>query len=143
MNELLSMLVATQVLSHDLHYQSKGKSFYALHILADLCKDGLDGTMDQIREAYYMGELKTLPPCDCEIFEKAIEMVRNNRQQIGGEDKNLALILRLRAMCGTVIGKIEELKKEQLLSGTVSILDGISAKMQTNYALLDRCTLSE
>ena len=50
MNEVLSMIVAVQILCDDLHYRSKGNSFYALHLLADRVKDGLDKDLDDFLE---------------------------------------------------------------------------------------------
>lgn len=144
MKNLISMLIAVQFLSHDLHYQAKGLPFYALHILADLCKDGINEMMDNLREMYYMGELKTIPPCDCETHAEAIQIVNGIRQNIGGDNKNLALIFRLREICSLIVAEVAELRKgDSLQSGTLSVLDTIGAKMQKNYALLDRCTLAE
>lgn len=146
MQELMSMLVASQVLARDLHYESKGNSFYGLHLLADRCKDGIDDFLDRIRECYYLGELKTIPPCECAVLSDAIALVNNARQSVTIVDgmNNTALVLRLAGMCANIIGKIESLKSDNTyLSGTISILDAIGQKMQENFALLDRSALAQ
>ena len=143
MNNLLSILAAVEMLADDLHYRSGGEAFYALHVLADVCKKDIGSFIDSLKEKYFMGELKTVPPCDCDTYEAAIALVRETVNGIGGDNRNLSLILRLREMCARAIGQIEELKKIQLLSGTTSILDEISSRMQTNYALLDHCATAE
>lgn len=143
MNELLAMIGSVKFLAHDLHYRSKGMSFYALHILADRCLKGLDEDMDSIREVYFMGEMKTLPPTDIDTFEKSIAYTRQVMSTDGefdSVDLNKILVLRLRLICEMALAKIEELKEpNDLASGTVAVLDGIAVKLQTNYALLDHC----
>lgn len=148
MNEVLSMIVAVQILCDDLHYRSKGNCFYALHLLADRVKAGLDQDLDALREAYYLGEKNVEPPCTCEILRVGISKVDAIRQNIvcDGVDMNKCLILRLRDAVHNLFCYIETVKEAAkdsgMTSGTISILDGISAKMLTANALLDRSGLA-
>jgi len=148
MNEVLSMIVAVQILCDDLHYRSKGNSFYALHLLADRVKDGLDKDLDALREAYYLGEKNIEPPCTCEIFRAGIAKVDAIRQNIvcDGVDMNKCLVLRLKDAVHILFCYIETIKGASndgiMTSGTVSILDGIASKMLVAHGLLDRSGLA-
>lgn len=147
MNEVLSMIVAVQILCDDLHYRAKGNCFYALHLLADRVKAGLDQDLDALREAYYLGEKTVEPPCTCEIYRIAISKVDAIRQNIvcDGVDMNKCLVLRLKDAVHNLFCYIEmakEAAKTEFTSGTVSILDGISAKMLVAHGLLDRSGLA-
>lgn len=147
MNELLSLIVAVKILSEDLHYRSKGTAFYALHILADKVKEGLDGTMDELRESYYMGDRMQEPPCTCEIYSDAIARVNSVRNNIlcDGIDMNKCLVLRLKDAVHTLFCYIETLKSsnvENMTSGTIAILDNLSASMTVKHGLLDRTGLA-
>lgn len=140
MNELLEMIVCVQILADDLHYRASGAAFYGVHLLADKAKDGLDSALDNIREAYWLGELKTLPPATDDTYSGAVARARAIRESYqSGEEETKALAIRLREATGLVANMIETLKREgQMLSGTVAILDGISTQMQVAYGLLDR-----
>lgn len=146
MNEVLVMIEAIKILCDDLHYRSKGNSFYALHLLADKVKDGLDETLDELREAYYLGEKTVEPPCTCEILANAISRVDAIRKNIvcDGIDMNKCLVIRLKDAVHNLfcyIETVKETEKSNMTSGTVSIIDGLSAKMLTAHGLLDRSGL--
>ena len=139
MNELLEMIVCVEILANDLHYESDGIAFYANHLLADRVKEDLDKTLDGLREAYWLGELKVAPPPTDDTYQGAIELARGIRGSYSGGDRNEALVIRLREVADLLLKKIEEIKRgDPLLSGTVAILDGLSTHMQTMYGLLDR-----
>lgn len=139
MNELLEMIVCVLILSDDLHYESQGLSFYGNHLLADKIKEDMDKTIDSLREAYWLGELKTLPPSTDDTYKGAIEKSKNIRNSIGADNRDYQLVYRLKEAIDILLKKIEEIKRgEPLLSGTVAVLDGLSTHMQTMYGLLER-----
>lgn len=148
MKDILAQIIAVKILSEELHYHSKGCCFYALHLLADRVKDGLDSDMDALRESYYMGQLVSEVPCTCELYEAGIKIVRDLWQQVSGEgvSENKRLVLLLRNAVHTLFCQIEETKgntaSEPLCSGVVAILDGVSQKMLIAHGLLDRTALN-
>lgn len=148
MNEILAQIVAVKILSQELHYHASGCSFYALHLMADRVKDGLDEDMDALRESYYMGQLMSPVPCTCELYEAGVKKARDIWQSVSddGATENKRLVLRLKAAVHMLFCQIEELKNNAasnpLCSGVVAVLDGISQKMLVAHGLLDRTALT-
>lgn len=142
MEEILLGIMCVQALSDDLHYRSIGNSFYANHLLADRVKDGLDKTVDAIKEVYFLGELKSEPPSTDYLMEQAAKMVSATRKTAseGETDSNNALIASLMLGIDLLAKNIELFKKENvnLMSGTVALLDGLSQSMLLSYGLLNR-----
>ena len=66
MKELLAMLCTIDWLANDLHYRSSGPGFYEKHLLADRVRDFGD-VDDELKEAYWLGFKKCVPPYDTEI----------------------------------------------------------------------------
>ena len=148
MKDILAQIVAVKILSQELHYHASGCCFYALHLMADRVKEGLDEDMDALREAYYMGQLTSPVPCTCELYEAGIKTTNTIWQSVPdeGASENKRLVLRLKAAVHMLFCQIEELKNnsaaEPLCSGVVAILDSISQKMLVAHGLLDRTALT-
>lgn len=143
MNEILAYIVAIQILADDLHYESKGPAFYSLHLLADRVKEGLNEDIDALKESFYLGELRAIPPKTDETYAEANALVYNIRQSIkidGTISSDNVIGHRLKNALNLLTHKIEDLKnrEENLMSGTVAILDGISQKMLIASGLLER-----
>ena len=147
MDEILVSVMSVQALADDLHYRSSGKNFYALHLLADRVKENLNDTIDGIKEVYFLGEIKSEPPSTDYLMLKTSKnaaTVRNAATEGIDADHDLALVLAVKLATDLVIKNIEMFKKENqnLLSGTVALLDGLSQSMILANALLDRTALS-
>lgn len=135
MIDILVDMKAVEILAEDMHYHTGGRSFYANHLLADLVKNDYGSIADQLKETYWLGELRSFPPHSDEIMEKAIELVRQLRNRSECHVKNLFDAVELLA-CG-----IDKLKNEEaggIMSGTVAVLDGLSQKALVALGLLAR-----
>lgn len=61
-NNLIIRLIAIENFCKDIHYNSKGDSFYSKHLLADRIQENLSDYLDQIKEVCILGsDEKTLP----------------------------------------------------------------------------------
>lgn len=131
---MIDVLVAIEVvkwLASDLHYNSTGPMFYALHLLADRVKD-FGSAEDDLKEGYWLGCLDTTPPSDREIANAAISAYDT---VVGGKDCPIARLLAgLVNLCSAVDG----MKSETSLNGGVhAILDDISKRTNV-YTFLVR-----
>ena len=131
---MIDVLVAIEVvkwLASDLHYNSTGPMFYALHLLADRVKD-FDSAEDDLKEGYWLGCLDTTPPSDREIANAAISAYD---KVVDGKDCPIARLLAgLANLCSAVDG----MKSETSLNGGVhAILDDISKRTNV-YTFLVR-----
>ena len=107
-----------------MHYRSCDEWFYALHLLAD--KVDFGNSVDDLKEAYYLGAKETLPPTEEQIVKAAIEKSSLDTSTMD----NRQLIEALAASCANGIYFLEEAKREPaLMAGVHAILDGISQKM--------------
>ena len=131
---MIDVLVAIEVvkwLASDLHYNSTGPMFYALHLLADRVKD-FGSAEDDLKEGYWLGCLDTTPPSDREIANAAISAYD---KVVDGKDCPIARLLAgLVNLCSSVDG----MKSDASLNGGVrSILDDISKRTNV-YTFLVR-----
>lgn len=131
---MIDVLVALEVvkwLASDLHYNSTGPMFYALHLLADRVKD-CGSVEDDLKEGYWLGCLDTTPPADREIANLTVAAYD---KVIDGKDCPLARLLAGLTNLGAVV---DELKNDTSLNGGVrAILDDISKRTNT-YTFLVR-----
>ena len=131
---MIDVLVAIEVvkwLASDLHYNSTGPMFYALHLLADRVRD-FGSAEDDLKEGYWLGCLDTTPPSDREIANAAISAYD---KVVDGKDCPIARLLAgLVNLCSAVDG----MKSETSLNGGVhAILDDISKRTNV-YTFLVR-----
>lgn len=142
MEEIIVGIMCVQALADDLHYRSYGSSFYSNHLLADRVKDGLDKTIDAIKEVYYLGEIKSEPPGTDYLMEDASKKVAEVRNTASEEiaDSNQTLVLSLLLGIELLTKNVEMFKKENenLMSGTVALLDGLSQSMLLSFGLLNK-----
>ena len=131
---MIDVLVALEVvewLASDLHYNSTGLMFYALHLLADRVKD-FGSAEDDLKEGYWLGCLDTTPPSDREIANASISAYD---KVVDGKDCPIARLLAgLVNLCSAVDG----VKSDASLNGGVhAILDDISKRTNV-YTFLVR-----
>ena len=135
MEDLIAMIMCVQILADDLHYRSRGTEFYSHHLLADRVKDGLDKQIDAIKESYWLGELRVVPPTTDRLMSAACSFSAAHRE--GSKGKSLVGVL-LGAV-NDLVHRIEQVKaNENPMSGTTAILDGVSQSMLVALGLLDR-----
>ena len=131
---MLDVLVAPEVaawLASDLHYNSTGPMFYALHLLADRVKD-FGSAADDLKEGYWLGCLDTTPPSDREIASAATSAYD---KVVDGKDCPIARLLAGLVNLGSAV---DGMKKDASLNGGVhAILDDISKRTNV-YTFLVR-----
>lgn len=133
----LAGLKAVEMVAKDLHYRAKGKTFFAIHELADMIWE-VRHFIDELIEVYYLGEKCTIPPLMEDICSKALAMANSIGYASPTALKEDALLCRLQVRCEVVIKLVEEAKKLALRSGTQAVLDDISKKMLKSVGLLNR-----
>ena len=131
---MIDVLVALEVvewLASDLHYNSTGPMFYALHLLADRVRD-FGSAKDDLKEGYWLGCLDTTPPADREIANLTVAAYD---KMIEGKDCPIARLLAGLVSLGSVV---DEMKNDTSLNGGVhAILDDIRKRVNT-YTFLVR-----
>lgn len=124
MLDVIISVAIVEWIAKDMHYRSCDEWFYALHLLAD--KVDFGNSVDDLKEAYYLGAKEALPPTEEQIVKAAIEKVNLDAASMD----NRQLIEALATACADGIYAIEEAKREPaLVAGVHAILDGISQKM--------------
>lgn len=125
MLDVIISVAIVEWIAKDMHYRSCDEWFYALHLLAD--KVDFGNSVDDLKEAYYLGAKESLPPTEEQIVKATIEKYAN--LDTASMD-NRQLIEALATSCADGIYAIEEAKREPaLVAGVHAILDGISQKM--------------
>lgn len=132
MKDLMGKVKRIGMCAKDLHYRSKGKPFYGLHLLADLVYQ-VESDTDNIAEIYFMGDRGLEPPRMDEVYRRAINQLvlypRNDKYFIGG----------LMDICRVTMHFIEEIKKSgDIKSGVAAVLDKISEHCLLAIGLLDQ-----
>lgn len=125
MLEVIAAVEVVKMIAKDVHYRSNDMYFYALHLLAD--KIDFGNAVDDLKEAYYLGQKEELPPQEKEICAKAVEICPDVRSM-----DNEALVSELYNVCTNGLYEIEQAKREAgLMAGVHAILDGISQNLLT------------
>ena len=120
MIDVLVTIEVVKMLAKDLHYKASGDTFYALHLLAD--KVDFGSSVDDLKEAYYLGLREENPPSECQINSLAV-----SRCPSATALDNRSLVMALYDACKTSIYTIEEAKRDDMLvAGVHAILDGVS-----------------
>ena len=124
MIDVLVSVLIVEWIAKDMHYRSCDEWFYALHLLAD--KVDFGSSIDDLKEAYYLGAKEILPPTEEEIVKSAIGKANLDTKTMD----NRQLIEALASACADGLYAIEEAKREPaLIAGVHAILDGISQRM--------------
>lgn len=125
MIDVLVMLEVVKWLASDLHYNSTGPMFYALHLLADRVKD-FGSAEDDLKEGFWLGCLDTTPPADREIANLTVAAYD---KVIEGKDCPVARLLAGLMNLGSAV---DDIKKDTSLNGGVhAILDDIRKRVNT------------
>lgn len=133
MTELLADLKRIGMSAKDLHYRSKGKPFYGIHLLADLIWE-VAHEADDLVEVFFMGQLQKDPPLMEDVCRLAVDLkvwyVRNHNYFISG----------LNSICLKTMHDIEKIKKAypEIYAGTHAVLDAISQKCLVAIGLLTK-----
>lgn len=123
MLEVIAACETVKMIAKDVHYRSNDMYFYALHLLAD--KIDFGDAIDDLKEAYFLGQKEELPPQEKDIYARAVELCPNVR-----ELSNEELVGKLYEVCANGLYEIEQAKREAgLMAGVHAILDGISQNL--------------
>lgn len=126
MLDVLSRLTAIKHYAKDIHYNAKGDSFYAVHLLMDRIADDLDGFIDSINEVYYLGA-GNLPPKSREVLKVAEAYI-----------PSVIDIQFLKNLISTTLDVLDSVKDEN--RAVNSLLDSISQDLKLKLGLLNRQT---
>lgn len=134
MDAILTMLMVIDWFCNDVHYQSKGDTFYALHLLADRVRD-FGSAEDDFKETYYLGQKGQFPPSDATIAQYAIAEYQKIAERSEG------CLMRLLDALDVLVHQVEVCKKDAgLAAGVHAILDNISQKALTYKFLVSNQT---
>lgn len=126
MLDVLSRLTAIKHYAKDIHYNAKGDSFYAVHLLMDRIADDLDGFIDSINEIYYLGA-GNLPPQSRDVLKVAEAYI-----------PSVIDIQFLKNLISTTLDVLDSVKDEN--RAVNSLLDSISQDLKLKLGLLNRQT---
>ena len=90
MKELLTLIIVADWLANDLHYRSSGSGFYEKHLLADKIRNV--GSIDELKESYFLGFKTCLPPLDVGLAKSATFVYEKICSQCNGELQRLELV---------------------------------------------------
>ena len=128
MLELLALLTAIKQYAKDIHYNSKGESFYGIHLLMDRVADNLDSFADTIKEVCYMGAGDE-PPSSREILKYAIAYI-----PVLGEDNKSSLAL-LDNLIIKALEKLESITDKD--RADTSVLDSVAQDLKLKRGLVE------
>lgn len=136
MKILIAQLIAASMVARDWHYNAKGASFYAEHLLADEIASYFGSKLqDDIIEAHYLGEKREVPPSAGE-FHKEAQAIYDSTP-FPKNDK--AIPSKLIGVLEVTAAHAEELSRNGRLSiGTKSLLDEVSRLAYKSVGLITR-----
>ena len=126
MLDVLSRLTAIKHYAKDIHYNARGDSFYAVHLLMDRIADDLDGFIDSINEIYYLGA-GNLPPQSRDVLMVAEAYI-----------PSVIDIQFLKNLISTTLDVLDSVNDEN--RAVNSLLDSISQDLKLKLGLLNRQT---
>ena len=131
-NKLICYLIAIQNFAKDIHYSCGGDAFYGKHLLADRIYDGLDDSIDGIKETCLLGN-DILPLPSGEYLAKAMNLLPALEQD---DKKNFEAMQKLLIDCLVLMQ--EMLQETDTPRAEVSLIDGIAQDLQGKLGLVNR-----
>lgn len=127
MLDILARLTAIKHYAKDIHYNAKGDSFYAVHLLMDKVVDGLDDFIDSINEVCYLGA-GDVPPSSKEVLRLANAVI-----PIITDEDNLERLIGLIKSTLLELGNIRDADRADN-----ALLDNISQDLKLKLGLIIR-----
>ena len=119
MEDIVAMLTVIDWIADDIHYNSRGVSFYGLHLMADKIRDFGDAS-DELKERYWLGFLETTPPSGRYFAQKAISLYQRY--------EGLAYLDAANKAAKDLVDMVKTISSEKdLPNGVTAILDDISS----------------
>lgn len=119
MEDIVAMLTVIDWIADDIHYNSRGESFYSLHLMADKIRDFGDAA-DELKERYWLGFLETTPPSGRYFAQKAISLYQRY--------EGLAYLDAANKAAKDLVDMVKTISSEKdLPNGVSAILDEISS----------------
>ena len=128
-NNLIAGLLAIANYAKDIHYNSKGDSFYAKHLLADRVQENLPDYIDRLKEVCLLGNNEAALSSS-EYLRKAIILL----PEISNSDKDN--FKRLAELVITNLALIEHLS--ELTKGEENLVGAIAEDLQNSLGLINR-----
>lgn len=128
-NRLISLLIAIQNYSKDIHYNAKGAAFYSDHLLADRVQENISDYIDSLKEVYFMGSDKE-PLSSKEYLHEAMQLI----PAISKDDKaNFASLSSLLIQALQLIESLTDLS-----TGEENLIGAIAENLQASLGLVLR-----
>lgn len=118
MEDIVAMLTVIDWIADDIHYNSRGESFYSLHLMADKIRDFGDAA-DELKERYWLGFLETTPPSGKYFAQKAISLY--------GRYEGLGYLDAAKKAATDLVDMVKSNSPDDLPNGVTAILDEISS----------------
>lgn len=127
-NKLIAQLIAIQNFCKDIHYNSKGESFYGKHLLADRVQENINEYIDQLKEICFLGnDVDTLP--SGEYLLKATSFIPSIQEDDKANFKSLENLLIV------TLSTIQDLKGTK---GEENLYGNIAQDLQNSLGLINR-----
>lgn len=128
-NRLISLLIAIQNYSKDIHYNAKGDAFYSKHLLVDRVQENISDYIDSLKEVYFMGSDKE-PLSSKEYLHEAMQLI----PAISKDDKaNFASLSSLLIQALQLIESLTDLS-----TGEENLIGAIAENLQASLGLVLR-----
>lgn len=137
--DLIETILALGMRAKDLHYDACGKSFPAIHELADRAYY-ITKYVDDIFETHYLGEQGAVPR-NMHTYYYNASQIALNALSTGGPQTENSLINGLICACERVLNQIEGCKKGNYSSGVTAVLDEIAKEVLVVKGLLCRTNI--
>lgn len=118
MEDIVAMFTVIDWIADDIHYNSRGASFYGLHLMADKIRDFGDAA-DELKERYWLGFLETTPPSGKYFAQKAISLY--------GRYEGLGYLDAAKEAAADLVSMVKSNSPDDLPNGVTAILDEISS----------------
>lgn len=119
MEDIVAMLTVIDWIADDIHYNSRGASFYGLHLMADKIRDFGDAA-DELKERYWLGFLETTPPSGKYFAQKTISLYERY--------EGLGYLDAANKAAKDLVDMVKTISSEKdLTNGVTAILDEISS----------------
>lgn len=135
MRDLIVILEAIRQALKDWHYNAKGMTFYANHLLADRIGEPCAAFIDSLKEVCFLGNEKDAP--------SSVEINAAITDHLPANMAEETLIPEILNLLTIGIYTIEESSKQELKQGETNLLGAISEHLQQSRGLLYRVLKSE
>lgn len=126
LNKLISLLIAIQNYSKDIHYNCIGKEAYSWHLLADRVQENLSDYIDRLKE--YMLGCDISPLSSKEYLANAIEIIPDIQKDI---------ILSFTKMQNLIVGTLNVIEETKLNKAGDNLISEIADNLTNSNGIIN------